>query len=115
MTVSKTVRNALLAIAFGVLALFGAAHASADPSDMDAQFIALMQRDGIGSHAGYTGLISVGHGVCVSRMQGWSEDSVISYIYANTRSDFTRADSAAIVRDAEQVYCPGFYEGGSTV
>jgi hypothetical protein len=107
----KAFLGLLIALALLALGLFQAAHSHADPMSMDDQFIALAQRDGFASHSGYAGLISVAHQVCSSRMNGASETVIINAVFSE--SELTHySTAAALVHDAEQVYCPGYYGGG---
>lgn len=114
MTALRTrITLALAGIGMGITAILTAGHAHADPQSMDEQYLALLKRDGIGSSEGISDMITVGHGVCSLRMQGYTEDKIAQTIYGNTVSSFTLDLSKAVVHDAEQVYCPG-YLGGST-
>lgn len=106
----KRTRKVFGAMAFAVWTMITAfllcPMAHADPQSMDEQYLALLNRDGIGSSTGITAMIASGHAVCADRMQGYTEDQTIHMVYVN--SPLNQSLSAAVVRDAEQVYCPGY-------
>lgn len=113
-TVATRILVALMAFGAMIAAAFlviGKAYA--DPDSMDRQFLALLDRDGIAATSGAITEISVAHQICSSRMSGANEDAVVNYVYAYSHLD--RVGSTAMVRDAEQVYCPGFLGGGGAV
>lgn len=112
--------KATLAAAFaGALTAVGlslalAPHAHADTQQMDRQFVAILDADGIGNTQGLAAEINAGRGMCVLRMNGQDEASVISYVYQ--QSGLSQTEATEFVQAAESVYCPGFMgHAGSTV
>jgi Protein of unknown function (DUF732) len=107
-------RNIFGAMAFAVWAALAAfilaPQAQADPDSMDSQYLALLERDGIASSSGAVTKIQLGHQICSYRMDGNSEASVVQLVYTYSHLDYST--SVAFVRDAEQVYCPGYLSGG---
>lgn len=99
--------GAIIAAAFMAI---GQAHA--DPVDLDMQFLAMASRDGITSSGGASDLINGAHEVCRERMAGVSESTIVSEVLQGSK--ITHISTArAVVYDAEQVYCPGYYVGGA--
>jgi hypothetical protein len=99
-----------LAVWASLAAFILAPMAQADPDSMDRQFLALLDRDGISATSGATTEISVAHSICQSRMSGNSESVIIQFVYEQSHLNLNGA--TALVRDAEQVYCPGYLGGG---
>jgi hypothetical protein len=99
-------RKLLVGFAFGVLALFSAGHAGADPSDMDYRYLSMLQRDGITASSGASALLEAARLVCDARMTGTDQAEVIHNVWLNTSLD--QSGAAALVYDAESVYCPGY-------
>lgn len=111
MTVSTRVLLAFMAFGALLAAAFmavGSAHAN--PNDLDNEFLSRLQRDGVTYSGSITGELETAHWICAHRMAGVSEVDVATYIYQNSPLD--RSHTAALVVDAETVYCPGFVTGG---
>lgn len=111
-----TTRIMLGLMALGALiaaALYGIGAAHADPMDLDTQYLSLLDRDGITNGAGASSAIAGGHYICSLRMGGTTEADAIAMVYRV--SQLSSVHSVAMVRDSEQVYCPGYLTGGSTV